>query len=203
MSAASLDGLPDKDAVPPEMTILDFPEQASSTVFDHVMLNWNSHGHEPVGVFDQPHFDFHFYMTGMASVMAIDPKSQDFAVRAAHLPDQKYVTQDYAPQPGPPVYTTVPGMGLHWMDTPKDFVPHRYDFEQVLLNGSWDGKYTFIEPMITKAWLLTKSSVHEKVKQPHAYQRTGYFPTTYSVHYDDTLDEYVISLGGMVMHQAS
>jgi hypothetical protein len=203
MSGASLDGLPDKDAVPPKMAMLNLPEQAASTVFDHVMLNWNSHGHEPVGLFDKPHFDFHFYMTDMASVMAIDPTSKDFATRAAHFPEAKYVPRDYVPQPGPPAHTAVPAMGLHWIDTPQSLVPHKYNFQHVLLNGSWDGRYTFIEPMITKAWLLTKSSVQEKIKQPQAYQRSGYFPTTYNVHYDATSDEYVISLGGMIMHQAS
>ncbi|MGB6224140.1 MAG: DUF5602 domain-containing protein, partial [Pseudonocardiaceae bacterium] len=61
MSATSLDGLPAEDAVPPRMIMLDLPQQASATVFDHVMINWNSHGHAPVELFGKPHFDMHFY----------------------------------------------------------------------------------------------------------------------------------------------
>ncbi|MBO0873303.1 MAG: DUF5602 domain-containing protein [Pseudonocardia sp.] len=203
MTAAALDGLPQEVTVPPTMSMLEFPEQARGTVFNHVMLNWNPHGHEPPGVFDQPHFDFHFYMTDMASVMAIDPRRPDFATKAAHLPDPKYVPVDYRPLPGPLTLTTVPAMGLHWVNNSEKIVPHKYHFTQVLINGSWDGQYTFVEPMITRDWLLTKSSVQEPLKQPIAYQHNGYFPNTYGVHYDNATNEYVISLGGMAMHQAT
>jgi hypothetical protein len=94
-------------------------------------------------------------------------------------------------------------MGLHWIDSTAGIVPGKYDFTQTLINGSWDGRYTFIEPMITRAWMLQKQAVQENIKQPQAYQRSGYFPTTYNVRYDDQAKEYWISLGGMVMRQAS
>ncbi|MDQ3901114.1 MAG: DUF5602 domain-containing protein [Actinomycetota bacterium] len=203
MSAASLDGLPQEDAVPPHMLILDFPRQASATPFNHVMLNWNSHGHEPVELFGRPHFDMHFYMIDPAAVAQIDPTKPDFATRAAHLPDQKYVPQDYVTPPGSPTENTVPAMGLHWLDSKAGFVPGKYDFKQTVINGSWDGTYTFIEPMMTREWMLTKQAVQEKIAQPQAYQKNAYFPTTYSVHYDDQEKEYAISLGGMTMRNAS
>ncbi|HTF51938.1 MAG TPA: DUF5602 domain-containing protein [Pseudonocardia sp.] len=204
MSATALDGLPTQDTVPPTMTVLDFPEQASSTDFDHVMLNWNSHGHPPLGVFDKPHFDFHFYMTNMASVMAIDPHDPHFGAEAAHLPDAKYVPAGYGPELGPPAVTAVPAMGLHWEDDPDAFIPHHYNFTQVLINGSWDGRYTFIEPMITRDWLLTRPpAIQGEVNQPRAYQRSGYFPTTYRIRYDGATNAYDVSLGGLMMHPAS
>ncbi len=87
MSAAALEGLPDTSA----MFMLGLPEQASATVFDHVMLNWNPHGHEPEILFGKPHFDMHFYMTDMSSTMGIDPAAPEYAARAAHLPDGKYI----------------------------------------------------------------------------------------------------------------
>ncbi|HEX8934163.1 MAG TPA: DUF5602 domain-containing protein [Pseudonocardiaceae bacterium] len=203
MSAASLDGLPQEDAVPPHMLILDFPSQASTTPFDHVMLNWNSHGHEPVELFGKPHFDMHFYMVDTAAVMQIDPTKADFTTRAAHLPAQKYVPRDYVTPPGPLADNTVPEMGLHWVDSTGGLVPGKYDFKQTVINGSWDGTYIFIEPMMTREWMLTKQAVQEQIKQPQAYQKSAYFPTTYSVHYDDQAKEYVVSLGGMAMRQES
>ncbi|MDQ2882444.1 MAG: DUF5602 domain-containing protein [Actinomycetota bacterium] len=203
MSAASLDGLPAEDAVPPRMLMLDLPKQASSTVFDHLMLNWNSHGHEPTVLFGKPHFDMHFYMVDSAAVAKIDPSSPDFAAQAAHLPDAKYVPAGYVPPPGPAAESAVPDMGLHWTDSTEGIVPGKYDFTQILINGSWDGTYTFIEPMMTREWMLTKQAIQENIKQPQAYQRSGYFPTTYSVHYDNQAKEYSISLGGMMMRQAS
>lgn len=203
MSAASLDGLPAEDAVPPQMLVLSLPQQASTTVLDHVMLNWNSHGHAPAVLFGKPHFDIHFYMVDAASVAKINPSSPDFATRAAHLPDAKYVPQGYVAPPGSAVENTVPAMGLHWIDSTAGIVPGKYDFTQTLINGSWDGRYTFIEPMMTRAWMLQKQTVQENIKQPQAYQRSAYFPTTYNVRYDDQAKEYWISLGGMVMRQAS
>ncbi len=203
MSAASLNGLPAEDAVPPRMLILALPAQASATAFDHVMLNWNSHGHEPAVLFGKPHFDMHFYMIDQEAVEKINPSSPDFSTRAANLPTPKYIPVDYVTPPGLPAENTVPAMGLHWLDRTDGFVPGTYDFKQTLINGSWDGTYTFIEPMMTRAWMLTKQTVHENVKQPQAYQRNGYFPTTYNVRYDDQAKGYLISLGGMVMRHAS
>ncbi len=199
MSAASLNGLPAEDAVPPRMLILALPTQASATAFDHVMLNWNSHGHEPAELFGKPHFDMHFYMIDPASVEKINPSSP----QAANLPAPKYIPLDYVTPPGTPVENTVPAMGLHWLDRTGGFQPGKYDFKQTVINGSWDGRYIFVEPMMTRAWMLTKQTVHENVKQPQAYQRNAYFPTTYNVRYDDQAKEYLISLGGMVMRQAS
>ncbi|MGB9278517.1 MAG: DUF5602 domain-containing protein [Pseudonocardiaceae bacterium] len=203
MSAASLDGLPAEDAVPPRMLILALPAQASATDFDHVMLNWNSHGHAPAELFGKPHFDMHFYMVDPAAVEEINPSNPNFAAQAADLPAPKYIPRDYVVPPGPPAENTVPAMGLHWVDKTDGLEPGKYDFKQILINGSWDGTYTFIEPMMTREWMLTKQTVHEDIKQPQAYQRSGYFPTTYNVRYDDQAKEYSISLGGMMMRQAS
>jgi uncharacterized protein len=126
MSATSLDGLPTEDAVPPRMLMLDFPRQAATTVFDHVMMNWNSHGHAPAVLFGKPHFDIHFYMVDEAAVAAINPSSADFATGAAHLPDPKYVPLYYVLPPGPPAENAVPAMGLHWVDTTDGLVPGKY-----------------------------------------------------------------------------
>jgi hypothetical protein len=73
MSASSMDGLAAEDTIPPTMVMLGFPPEAKATVLDHVMMNWNSHGHKPAELFGKPHFDFHFYLSDAASVMAIDP----------------------------------------------------------------------------------------------------------------------------------
>eukprot|EP01083_Nonionella_stella_P210402 761745_1 len=29
--------------------------------FNHLLLNWNPEGHAPLGIYNVPHFDFHFY----------------------------------------------------------------------------------------------------------------------------------------------
>lgn len=204
LSEGTMDGLPTVDEVPPKMLMLDFPDQASGTVFDHVMMNWNSQGHVPPPLFGKPHFDVHFFMTDMSSVMSIDPADPDFATKASRLPDAKYIPSDFGLLPGPPVAEqAVPGMGVHLVDSTENFVPGVYDFQQTFINGVWDGRYTFIEPMMTREYLLTHPTLSQDVKQPSAYQKSGYFPTRYTIRYDDVADEYVIALEGLTMREAS
>ncbi|MFE3988989.1 hypothetical protein ACFXPR_31300 [Nocardia tengchongensis] len=94
-----------------------------------------------------------------------------------------------------------PIMGVHWVDGTVPLDPSQFHFTQILLNGSWDGKYTFIEPMVTRAYLLSDPSLTQELKQPQAFQKTGYFPTRYSVQHD--ADFYTVALTGMAHHDAA
>jgi hypothetical protein len=201
LTPTALEGLPESGTT----LMIDFPDQAADTAFDHVMLNWNPLGHEPAGLFGRPHFDFHFDMADMATMEAITPDDPDYAAKAERLPGAKYVPQDYAVAPGAPVAAqAVPNMGVHLIDaSDTSLVPDQYDFTQIIINGVWDGRYTFIEPMITRDWLLTEPDLEQPLKQPEAYQETGYYPTTYAVRVDQQADEYVVSLGGLTMRDAS
>jgi hypothetical protein len=199
LTETALNGLPAEELTPAGMVMLDFPDQAASTAFDHVMINWNPRGHVPPGIFDEPHFDTHFYMTDMSSVMAINPSDPNFATRGANIPQPQFVPQDFVAVPD----GVVPAMGAHFVDTTEPLVPGQYDFKETVINGSWDGQYTFIEPMITREYLLTKPTLREDLKLPQAYQKSGYFPTNYTIGFDDQAKEYTISLGGLTMRNAS
>ncbi|MGW0043253.1 DUF5602 domain-containing protein [Rhodococcus sp. NPDC003348] len=203
MSAAALDGLPSGPDARPQMLMLALPDEAGDTVFEHVMLDWNPNGHDPQVLFGKPHFDMHFYLADTAEVHGIDPADPEFAVKAARLPDPRYVPLNYVPPPGPPEASVVPAMGLHWSNAADGLVPGEFDFTEVLLNGSWDGEFTFIEPMMTREWMLTKPTLREDLELPQAYPKSGYSPTTYTVEFDEGTDEYVIALGGMVERTAS
>ncbi|MFD4180764.1 DUF5602 domain-containing protein [Rhodococcus sp. NPDC058514] len=203
LSEAAINGLPTShDGV--TTFELDLPEQASATVFDHTTLDWNDHGHGPSGMFDKPHFDMHFYLADRAEVAEIDPARPDFEAKGARLPDPRHLPPDYIPLLGPKLVPQAsPAMGVHWIDVTDGLIPGPYQFTQAFLNGTWDGEYTFMEPMVTREWLLTKPSTVRNIKQPQAYQRGGYHPTTFAVSFDDTVDEYVITMGGMVARQPS
>src|SRR5919112_4312375 len=63
----------------------------------------------------KPHFDFHFDMVDMAAIQAVNPADQNYAAKADHAPEAKYVPQDYAIPPGPSAAVqAVPGMGVTW-----------------------------------------------------------------------------------------
>jgi hypothetical protein len=53
-----------------------------------------------------------------------------------------------------------------------------------LFTGSYHGQLTFLEPMVTQAFMQTHSAVEMKVKQPQAFQRSGFYPMRYSIRYD-------------------
>jgi Domain of unknown function (DUF5602) len=204
LSATAMDGLP-QDTGPGQMVMLAFPDEAARTAFNHVMLNWNPQGHDPAPLFGKPHFDFHFDMVDMATMQAIDPDEPNFATRARNLPEPKYLPAGYVVPPDPPVVAqVVPGMGVHLVDSgDTTLVPGTYDFRQIIINGAWDGRYTFIEPMVTREFLLTQPTVHESLKQPQAYQKSAYYPTTYDIYVDQQTKDYVIALTGLTMRQAS
>ncbi|MFD1812014.1 DUF5602 domain-containing protein [Rhodococcus gannanensis] len=203
LAAAALDGLGTDMHSPMEVFDLDLPPDAPPTVFESVTVDWNPHGHEPAGVFTAPHFDMHFYLLNRDEVDAIEPTTFDFVRQASTLPPGRYMPVDYVPPPGPPLLHTVSRMGLHWTDAADGVGAPGYVFDQVLQAGSWDGAFTFLEPMMTRDWMLTRQSVAESVNQPEAYAEAGYYPTTYTVNYDDDTSEYVIELGGMTLREAS
>jgi hypothetical protein len=49
--------------------------------FEFVELDWNPGGHEPPGIYDEPHFDFHFYLVPPSARAAIVPSDPDFNAR--------------------------------------------------------------------------------------------------------------------------
>ncbi|HZE65351.1 MAG TPA: DUF5602 domain-containing protein [Sporichthyaceae bacterium] len=204
MTGAALRGLPaDMPEGHPVPVILKFPSGTATGVLNHVEFYWNPMGHEPPGVWDTPHFDYHFFIADEATAREVNPNNANFATRANRVPDVKYMPGDFAPPPGTAVSNTVPLMGLHWADTTVTRTPGKYDFTQEMIRGSWNGNVTFIEPMITREWLLSHTPLDHQLSEPQAYQRSGLYPTTYTVHYDAASDEYSIALGGFTDRTAS
>ena len=139
---------------------------SNATPYRFVELDWNPGGHEPAGVYDTPHFDFHFYTVDAAVRDAIDPKAlgqQAFLAKSAALPPEaERPTFVALAPPGAPV-AAVPRMGVHWIDPrtpelqglfgrPEAFRP----FTTTFIHGSWDGRFIFDEPMITRAFILAR-----------------------------------------------
>ena len=203
LSAAALSGLP---ADTTAMTI-PFPDAAQSTVFDHLMLDWNPQGHEPPGVYDVPHFDFHFYLVPEAQVSAIAPGQCTTADNSMipNPPGMVPVTCDefatgmkpLAASIAPPDYQLVPAlvpeMGNHLMDmTAPEF--NGTPFTYTWIYGVWDGTITFFEPMITQAFLQSQPNISQPIKMPQDMPKAGWYPTEFDIHYLADSDSLVISL---------
>lgn len=168
-------------------TILNLPSQAPAP-FNHVMLDWNPGGHPGPG-YNVPHFDFHFYFTSPESVAAIPFSPAPSPVDAA------YVASGYIPD-----LVVVPGMGHHFLDAlAPEF--NGGEFTKTFLYGYYEGHLTFLEPMITYAYLAQQNNVTADVRQPTNFEMGGYYPSEYGVGYQDGI--YNVFLGNLNLAPAS
>ena len=167
---------------------LALPSNASVAPWDHVTLNWNPDGHEPMAIYGTPHFDFHFYSISTPQQMAIAGGADTTPVAA------RYVPQDYASQ-----VIAVPQMGVHWADTLASEY-HGHPFDRTFIYGFSQGRMNFVEPMITTAFLQSHPSVSAPVKQPAEFQIAGKYPRSYGVRYDAAHKSTLITLDSLAVH---
>ena len=195
--------------------IVQLPER-HGTPFTFLEMNWNPMGHEPEGVYqDVPHFDFHFYTITKAERDAIVPTNPGYAAKADNVPTGDYVPPSNAalgPPGVPPSGLAVPKMGVHWVDVRSPELqkllgkPDAYKpFTATFIHGSWDGRFTFWEPMITRAHLLAKQTATDPavrdevipIPTPARYHVPGYYPNAYRITWDAEAREYRIALTGL------
>ena len=192
-SAAALQGLPAPADPPVEYPALPLalPPQGAKTIFDHFSLDFEPEGHPPAPSYTVPHFDTHFYLLTSEEQAQITPGS-DSSVPA---PPPGVV-------PAPYISTgdTVPYMGVHWIDPTGPELNPPKPFSYTFIYGVDKGKLAFYEPMTAKSFLESKTSVTTPIKQPTVFQKSGYYPTQYSIRYDDAAKEYTIALENMVKH---
>jgi hypothetical protein len=163
------------------------------TPYDHICINWNAHGHEPAGLYDIPHFDFHFYRISLAEQMAIPPYNVAPAL-FDNDPPAGYIPPLYFHGPG-----GVPQMGAHWVDIlSPEF--NGEPFTHTFLYGTYNGKVTFHEPMITMNIIQTGATIHKDIRQPLYFSPTNkYYPTQYSIWKDDSNNKHYVSLDEMIL----
>ncbi len=196
--------------------LLDLPVGHGSQ-YKFVQVDWNPAGHEPPGIYDVPHFDFHFYTISKAERDLIDPSNPQFVANARSFPDSAYARAFFVNGAvafhAPAEALTVPRMGLHWMNTkspelqgvlgnPAGYKP----FTATFVQGSWAGAFIFEEPMITRAHLLSRKaavadSARDQVIPLTAAQKVspaGFYATAYRITYDASAKEYRVALTNLV-----
>jgi hypothetical protein len=172
--------------------------------FKWALLNWNPHGHIPPGVYDTPHFDVHFYLEPIENVFALEAgpcgpehiRCDQFALARKPLPG------NYVPASHVDVEAVAPAMGNHLVDvTGPEFKGEK--FKRAWIFGAYDGRVTFYEEMVDRAYLLSKPSVCSPIPTPEAVAISGYYPTQTCVRYVAAQDAYTVSVEGFVMRNAS
>lgn len=161
---------------PPEIERADVP-------FKWMGLGWTAHGHNPPNVYDVPHFDVHFYMAERDAVLGIRTGPCDGLVDCEDLERaRRPVPGSFVPAGYADVGAVIAEMGNHLVNTaaPELGSPPQ-PFTHSLIYGAFDGQVTFLEPMVTRSFLLDKPDVCAPVPQPAAWQTRGYHPTAYCI----------------------
>jgi hypothetical protein len=199
----ALEGLPADMGGHGHAYLLALPEHAPAP-YRFAELDWNPMGHDPLEAYGVPHFDFHFYTISREEHDAILPSDPNFAAKARNVPVGDSVPPYYV-VPGDPAALAVPQMGVHWSDVrspelqgllghPESYQP----FTRTFIYGSWNGRFTFYEPMVTRAYLLSHPDDLAEISVPARYPQPGYYPTAYRVTYDPQAKEYRVALTGLV-----
>ena len=192
LSEQALDGLPTLGAGMSFEYLLPLPH-GNPTQYQLVELDWNPGGHPPPMVYTVPHFDFHFYEISLAERNAIVPSDPAYAAKAANLPAVQFRTPGWFPPPGPAVDNAVPFMGLHWIN-PASPEFQGLGFSRTFIIGSWDGHFTFYEPMVTRAYLLGKPNDVAALPVAQSYERAGWYPGAYRVSWDAASREWNVAI---------
>lgn len=167
--------------------VMKLHSKAGATPFNHVSMHWNPNGHEPENIYTLPHFDFHFYTTTPEEVLEIGTYEAD-SVRFKNTPSADYYPAKYI---NPGAATSVPQMGAHYIDVTSGEFQGK-TFTETFLFGSFNGKVTFYEPMITLDFLKKNNNYVRAIPQPAKVQKTGWYPTKMKVVKHDGLTEIVL-----------
>jgi len=189
LDATSLSSLPNVKT----MLLTDFPIQAARTPFQFMMIEWNPHGHPPAGIYDKPHFDFHFFIQDRQDALAIRPGS----CAGVDCTDYRGAVQAVPTQYVPSGYTDIglvaPFMGNHLVDLTSPEWNGR-PFTRTIFVGAYHGRITFLEPMITLASLTSEPNSCSDLRQPASYANAAYYPLRLCTHYDETTKKYRVYL---------
>ncbi len=187
--------------------LVTLPPSTAATPFDHIVVNWNNEGHPPPGVYNPPHFDFHFYIISNAErqTIAAPATASEMCVPTPGVPPVPLTCDILAraltPLPAaqmPPNFfspgAVEPGMGNHLLDRSTAEL-NGGTFTQTWIYGTWDGAISFFEPMITLAYLQgLQGKICYDLKMPLVFAEAGDYPTRYCTAYNKNRDTYRITL---------
>jgi len=155
------------------------------TPFDHLFITWAAKGHPLPGTFIGPHFDVRFFMTSLEDQLAIPaPPAAGFT----NLPPTGYMPESYFPD------APIPKLGLHW--TNKTFSD---PVTKALILGSYDGKFTFVSPIMILDVLKSGQSVSIPYAQSQYFAEHTWYPTKYNIYMNNDTHKHYISLSGFVL----
>ncbi|WP_157878600.1 hypothetical protein [Streptomyces chattanoogensis] len=157
--------------------------------FKWLMFNWQIHGHGPTHVFDQPHFDFHFFLQDFSERNKIRTGSCNLVINC----DDEATAKKTVPAPYAPEGWGMPGaagrMGNHIID-PNAAPANGDPFTQAFAYGTWDGHISFWEAVVNKDWAAQTKPAEacRPIPQTPEVEVSGYYPTQMCTRYGSNGD---------------
>ena len=177
------------------VAVVPLPNRAKElTPFEHIQIDWASQGHglgTSNGIIHfGPHYDIRFFMTSLEERLSI-PAPTDPSAKFNILPPTGYMPADYSPG-----LTNLPGLGKHWGDG-KAFP----GITNTIILGTYNGKFTFISPIITIEELQSGNNTSKSFSQPQIFQESNtHYPTKYNIYADDENEQNrQVTLSGFVL----
>jgi hypothetical protein len=186
---SALTNLPAGSMFPDEF-FMKLPTEVSVAPFNHVTLDWNEHGHEPMEIYDLPHFDIHFYFLSEAQRDQIGPMDT--------IEFQKPIAPEFLPLNYLETPDGVPRMGTHMIDLESPEIAGTGVFTHTFIYGKYDAKINFLEPMVTTSFLESKENLEKEIRHPEQWQQEGYYPNKYTITYDASTKIHSILLENLV-----
>lgn len=172
-------------------TSLNLPmPSAAPPPYDHVTVLWNPEGHPPKP-YMVPHLGMHFFFISPEKQKEIEGGP------AQTLPDSKYLPDGYAA-----LSPNVPRLGVNYADTTaSEFRGQR--FTHTIIYGFYEGRSTFVNPMVATDFLSERPDVETQFPQPETYEKPGLYPTRYRVTFNAEASEYRFVLDDLVRRSGS
>ncbi|UXR64491.1 DUF5602 domain-containing protein [Bdellovibrio bacteriovorus] len=172
------------------------PTVVSLPPYNHIVLNWMPHGHEPDSIYGKPHFDFHFYLISPEQRLAISCLGEDEVV-CMQMPAQNQQPPFYVGGPG-----GVPQMGWHWVDL-RSPEYNGQPFTSTFIYGFYAGKMNFLEPMITRDFIQATTAFESPVPMAEAVAETGFYPAKYTLEYNEEMGLHMITMRDLTKKEAA
>jgi hypothetical protein len=176
-------------------TVLMLHQKAKAVMpFDHLTMGFMTAGHPPPGIYSVSHFDFHFYKMGLNERLAIPAFSPATAAAFNNLPSLQYIPTGYFRSPNEGIIK----MGTHWVDLlSPEF--NGQPFTHTFIYGSYDGKVTFLEPMVTLATFQSGVTVQKQIRQPQLFDPVNtYYPSRYDIWKNEVNNRHYVAMDQMV-----
>jgi hypothetical protein len=197
--------LPTGDAQSDIALELSLPSEASITGFNHVDVTYRPRGYPGFPpIFEVPRFSLDFFLLSSQEQDLICPNPDttgpiptcvgDELAQALKTPEPGSVPEDFVTDSFGQA-----GFGTRYFDLSilTDPLTSLYEY------GFYEGKMSSVDIIVTKSFLETQSNITIPIKQPNLYSKTGYYPTSYSVTYDEASQEYRTSLTGLTLRSST